>query len=184
MTAAINVKKGSVYAHLNGQSFPIVELNQNLVCLDINGTKTDFTKNEVIISDDNTFSHLNDAQLLHELEFLFYEDGRIGRGHAKAVKSALEEALIEMRKRGYTEFSDLKKAVKKAENKDDLVEAETEGLVTFYERWFNWRSHMSSLGSFETAILEAYRLAGDKNKERLQCAFPALFVSKIYENKP
>lgn len=61
-----------------------------------------------------------DSDLYYNLEFLFYECGRIGRGHAAQAKQAKDEALKEMKLRGFDSYGDLSKRVKKLE-KEGLV---------------------------------------------------------------
>jgi hypothetical protein len=107
VTAKLNVQKGSAYAHLNGQVFEVVQIiGRNLLVLDISGTKTDFLVKEVTdlqrsITKENAYVELTETKLYHELEFLIYENGRIARGHDILVKSALAEALQEMRNRKF-----------------------------------------------------------------------------------
>jgi hypothetical protein len=52
MKAIVNVKKGSTYSRYNGMSFEVDEILSNVLCLNINGVKTDFSFNELLIKDE------------------------------------------------------------------------------------------------------------------------------------
>ena len=47
------------------------------------------------------YKTMTNSQLGYEIEFLIYENGRIARGHAEQVAQALEEAVAEMKSRGF-----------------------------------------------------------------------------------
>ena len=49
MKAIVNVNKGSAYAHLNGLTFPVIELLRTMAILDVGGITTDFYNNEFFI---------------------------------------------------------------------------------------------------------------------------------------
>ena len=49
MDAIINVNKESAYAHLNGLTFPVLELLNTMAVIDVNGVTTDFYFNEYLI---------------------------------------------------------------------------------------------------------------------------------------
>lgn len=51
MKAIVNVSKFNQYSKLNLQTFEVVELLSTIICLDINGTKIDFSHKEVILID-------------------------------------------------------------------------------------------------------------------------------------
>ena len=51
MKAIVNVNKESQYAKLNGRTFPVKELLNSTICLNINGVSTDFSFKEVFIVD-------------------------------------------------------------------------------------------------------------------------------------
>ena len=51
MRAIVNVNKGSFYSKFNGLTFDVVELYSNIITLQINNIKTDFSLFEVIIVD-------------------------------------------------------------------------------------------------------------------------------------
>ena len=59
----------------------------------------------------NRFSTLTDFQLFHEIDFLFYENGRIARGHSNAVEVALGRAIVEMKSRGFEFFHQFRKQI-------------------------------------------------------------------------
>lgn len=59
----------------------------------------------------SNFNSMKDSELYHETDFLIFENGRIGRGHAKKVEKALEEAVSEIRWRGFENMTSFKKHV-------------------------------------------------------------------------
>ncbi len=50
-------------------------------------------------------------------------------------------------------------------------------LKTVYQKWDSGY-YTGGLGSFQTHLFNAYRLAGAVNKKKLEIAFPEWFVNK------
>lgn len=48
--------------------------------------------------------------------------------------------------------------------------------TTLYQRWN--RGEIGNFGSFQTTILQAYQIADEGNREKLEAAFPEWFVLK------
>lgn len=85
---------------------------------------------------ENRFQNWSDATLKYELDFLFYECGRIGRGHAEQAKQAKEEALEEMEKRGFEDFTALSKHVRAIEKEQDIEHNEFDMPLLFEGQYF------------------------------------------------
>lgn len=51
MKAIINVNSKNQYSKFNGLTFPVKEINNSFVAIDLNGATTDFTHKEVLIVD-------------------------------------------------------------------------------------------------------------------------------------
>ena len=79
MKAIVKVAKGSAYSKLNGHTFEIKSLLNNLVCLDINGVSTDFSLKEIIVVD-----------LLKEIE-TFNKGGNV---HSTLLKYAELNSIV------------------------------------------------------------------------------------------
>ena len=52
-------------------------------------------------------------------------------------------------------------------------------FITTYEAWN--RGLISGFGSFHTTILQAYRIADEGNRRKLQKAFPEWFIVQEFE---
>lgn len=49
MQAIVNVSKFNQYSKFNGHTFDVVEILSTVICLNINGTRMDFSHTEVIL---------------------------------------------------------------------------------------------------------------------------------------
>lgn len=54
---------------------------------------------------------LSNGQLYYEIEFLVYEAGRIGRGHAQEVEDALHKRRAQVKERGFDNIADLRSCI-------------------------------------------------------------------------
>jgi hypothetical protein len=130
MTAKLNVATGSYYAPLNGQTFEVVEILGNLgVCLLIDGTKTDFSFNEIkdLVREyegRNSYENLTEGELLNQIVRL--EKASLANGHA-LVKQALVEAITEMHNRKFSNYTNFQRFVRS--NRFSLIKRDSCPLI-------------------------------------------------------